>query len=331
MRNLKAADIERLRSCPGCSAALFITDRCPVGCAHCSVDSRSDSPTIADYDLFRGMLEGLCREPALEIVGITGGEPFVERRGLELATQMLAEAGKKIVLYSSGVWSKSETPAWVRGVLKRVSTIYLSTDLFHLQSISPQTFVAAAHAAAEWGCWIVVQTLENGDAPTRAIQYLETAFGPTYSESAEIVLCRPLPYGRAETLFHPAKPKPGAEYGACGILGSPLVRYDGRVTACCNEKVIMGGGSARLATKCRTTPDFSLALAKFRNDPLLKTIGTLGFGALSAHPKFAAVGRSEFGSICEACWAANDAAGPMEETSDELLHAISILGERQDS
>ena len=54
-------EIEDIRNERGRSTLLFITDRCPVGCAHCSVDSRRDSPTITDFELFGEIVEWLAR------------------------------------------------------------------------------------------------------------------------------------------------------------------------------------------------------------------------------------------------------------------------------
>ena len=53
------SEVERLRSEPGRAALLFITDRCPVGCLHCSVDSKPNSPKITDRPLFESVIDGL--------------------------------------------------------------------------------------------------------------------------------------------------------------------------------------------------------------------------------------------------------------------------------
>src|SRR2546421_2554616 len=103
MRRLSFADVEFARRTRGRSVLLFITDRCPVGCAHCSVDSRADSPSIADFALFGQIVDAICARPEVRVVGISGGEPFVERRGLTLAARKLFQASKDIVLYTSGV------------------------------------------------------------------------------------------------------------------------------------------------------------------------------------------------------------------------------------
>src|SRR5690349_10321921 len=112
MARLKLAEVERIRRSPGQSLLLFLTDRCPVGCQHCSVDSRPDSPSIEDFTLFEALLEGICNRPGLTTVGITGGEPFVERRGLVTAVEKFAAAGKQIVQYTSGVWANQTIPEW---------------------------------------------------------------------------------------------------------------------------------------------------------------------------------------------------------------------------
>src|SRR3954447_20648827 len=101
MRRLTFAEVEAARSDRGRSVLLFITDRCPVGCAHCSVDSRADSPSISDFDLFEQIVDAICARPEVDVVGISGGEPFVERRGLALAARRVADSGKALVLYTS--------------------------------------------------------------------------------------------------------------------------------------------------------------------------------------------------------------------------------------
>src|SRR5438309_11102932 len=96
-------EIEEIRRTRGRSTLLFITDRCPVGCAHCSVDSRADSPSITDFELFEQIVDAICARPEVRVVGISGGEPFVERRGLTVAAHKVVDAGKDLVLYTSGV------------------------------------------------------------------------------------------------------------------------------------------------------------------------------------------------------------------------------------
>ena len=59
MKSLHFAEVENLRTIPRKSLLLFLTDKCPVGCSHCSVDSRINSPTITNGNLFKEILNGI--------------------------------------------------------------------------------------------------------------------------------------------------------------------------------------------------------------------------------------------------------------------------------
>ena len=71
---LTLADIDAIRAQRQRSALLYLTDRCPVGCAHCSVGSRRDGPGISDFGLFTEIVDGLAASPALAVVGLSGNE-----------------------------------------------------------------------------------------------------------------------------------------------------------------------------------------------------------------------------------------------------------------
>ena len=62
----------------------------------------------------RGDRRVALRAADYDVVGISGGEPFVERRGLSLAARRITEEGKRLVVYTSGVWAKRpDPPAWI--------------------------------------------------------------------------------------------------------------------------------------------------------------------------------------------------------------------------
>ena len=305
---------------------LFLTDRCPVGCAHCSVDSRGDSPTITDFELFEEIVEAICTRPELELVGISGGEPFVERRGLAYASEQVVEAGKDLVVYTSGVWAtRPETQPWIRDVLRRCSCVFLSTDAFHEEKIQNARFVRAAHAIAEEGVWIVVQVLDIPRMVDKAEVLLREAFGERHTEFAEVHLIPPLPYGRGAVVFMRTKHTPGRAFGPCGAVAAPVIRYDGLVSACCNENVLMGGGPEQLRRRCGSKDELNGAIDDFYSDPLLRSIGGVGPGALTAHPRFADLADEEFTSICELCWKLLRRTESDEEP-DRVIQALDLVG-----
>jgi organic radical activating enzyme len=318
-------EIEAVRHAPGRSLLLFVTDRCPVGCAHCSVDSRADSPTITDFALFEQLVDALCAAPRLELVGISGGEPFAERRGLALASRRLAAAGKRQVVYTSGVWaSAARTPTWIREVLGRCSSVYLSTDAFHASRVPDGRYVRAARAIADAGAWIVVQVLDIEATIEAAERLLRDAFGPGYAAHAELRPVPPLTHGRGAGVFTQGGGGPGHAFGRCPFVASPLVRYDGGLAGCCNESVVMGHGPERLRRRAGSGAELTAALDAFANDPLLRAIGGVGLGALTAAPHFADLAERSCANGCDLCWQLLDRSPPAGEP-EPLLELLDVL------
>src|SRR5688572_5812988 len=177
---LRYDEVEAARRTTGRSVLLFLTDRCPVGCKHCCVDSLPGSVTITDFDLFEGIVNTICALPDLRLVGISGGEPFVEKRGLVYAVNALHRADKGIVLYTSGVWGAAAPPAWIVEVIAKTRCVFLSTDKYHRMSIDRRKFVLAAQCIAAIGVWIVVQTLDDAAEAAEAESLLRDALGSSW-------------------------------------------------------------------------------------------------------------------------------------------------------
>jgi organic radical activating enzyme len=318
--------IETLRRAPGRAITLFITDRCQVGCDHCSVDSRADSPTIADFELFEQILNWTAAQPELEVVTITGGEPFVERRGLALTTQRLGAAGKVLVVSTSGVWAAgARVPAWIHDVLARCDCVYLSTDAYHAAAIDDAVLVNAAREIAAAEAWLVLQVLDNASAREQAADLLNRAFGGRWDQHAEINMIPPLRQGRGLTVIQPSAPVEGRSFGPCPLVHAPVIRYDGRISGCGNDDVIMGSGPARLRRCASAAVELDDAIATLRADPLLRVIGDSGFEALTRHPKLRELADQTFSSNCELCWKALER---MPDGSDPELDALAALTEK---
>ncbi|MFC4031846.1 hypothetical protein ACFO3J_10180 [Streptomyces polygonati] len=303
MRRLTLSGVEAARAVPGRAALLYLTDRCPVGCAHCSVDSLPLGPRITDGERFGQVLDTLCAEPALSVVGISGGEPFLERAALTAAVRRLTEAGKRVVPYTSGYWGRSwPPPPWVGEVLRLSSCLVLGADAFHAARLPAGALANAVRAAAGAGTWVVCQVLE-GEAEHRAAEEaLRGALGDGWEAYAEIGAVPLLPYGRAGELRPPGAAGPAARPlsgpGRCTAAGTPVVRYDGRVSACCNEVVAMGGGPAALRHRI-TDPG---VLPRLAADPYLTALTTLGAAAVTALPRLRDLADEPVTGLCDLCW-----------------------------
>jgi hypothetical protein len=327
MRHLRVKDLFIDRFTPGMSVLLFITDRCPVGCAHCSVDSRRDSPTISDYALFGEIIDAICADRSIELVGISGGEPFIERRGLTLAMRKLAAADKNIALYTSGVWARTgDQPAWIRKILPLASCVLLSTDGFHAEAVDVARFTSAARAISAAGVPVIVQVLNTPGEVDEAKRLLHGAFGSDWERWADLSFIEPLSYGRGAAIFARPPAQPAASVGACSLLTAPVIRYDGTVTPCCNEPLIMGRGPSRLRKKAASGADVTEALNAVRSDALLGAIATVGAGAITAHPDYAHLAAAQVHGICDLCWRLQDATvAPLGDRGNKLLTLLPLL------
>ncbi|HZN16633.1 MAG TPA: hypothetical protein VFB84_00285 [Micromonosporaceae bacterium] len=319
MTALTLAEINRLRATPGATVVLFLTDRCPVGCAHCSVSATATSPTIRDWPLFTEVVRGVCGLTAVQAVAVTGGEPFAARRGLCYAVDELRAAGKAIVVFTSGYWATGSVPEWTGRVLASTATVFLSTDSFHARALAarrplsgaapelPRHIRNAAAAITAAGCHLVVQVL-NEPGLAEAVR--------THLPDAEVSVVGALATGRGADAFAPGPRRPAAQLGRCTLLNSPTIRYDGTVTACCNESVITGSGPAALRRRVTRADEVAGALASLRAEPVAAVMARFGPPALPT----LAVG--SYHSICEACW-----QGHADAAADKRVHAYAtVLG-----
>ncbi|MET7333177.1 radical SAM protein [Nonomuraea sp. NPDC005650] len=308
MRRLTLADTDELRATPGATVVLFLTDRCPVGCAHCSVASRPDGPSITDRELFVELVAGIAATEEVRAVAVTGGEPFAERFGLRHAVRALSEAGKDVVLFTSGYWASAGPPRpWVRSVLRSVSTVFLSVDGFHLPFVDRDRVRSAMTAIRDADCHLILQTLGEPD-PALA------------GDSAEVNVITPIPQGRGREVFRAHPYRPLVDLGPCPLVKSPTVRYDGTVTACCDEAVIMGAGPSGLRTTVRSRAEVPDALRAFRHAPLLRVIGSHGPRALVS---LLGAG-STYRNVCGACWRAHRIV-ERSPLAERLVTAVAAL------
>ncbi len=324
-RKLKFEEIELARRTPGRSLLLFMTDRCPVGCAHCSVDSRPNSPTISDFSKYEYIVNWISARPHLTTVGITGGEPFVERRGLTLAVENIAHAGKDIVLYTSGIWAKPKLAPWIREVLQQVNCVFLSTDSFHSKTVDDESFVKAAQTIAAEGTWLVIQVLAFPETVRRAHKLLEKAFGDDYNNYAELNLTQPLRNGRGVSVFDERPGKLGRDFGRCHLLASPVIRYDGVVSACCNEGIIMDRNEPRLRRLFHSKQDIEQSILDFENDPLLQAFAQVGLGSVTSLPGLTDLANQEFANVCTLCSAIRQRMSEMGDSGNDLVSILNLM------
>jgi hypothetical protein len=301
---LTLEDIELARRTPGRAALIFLTDRCPVGCAHCSVDSRPDGPRVHDLDALQAYVSGILAAPAIELVGITGGEPFTERRALPATVRQIVAAGRRAVVYTSGVWARPEgTPGWITQLLPQIATVVRGGARVHVVRRGRGRVGIALRCLGQAGTPVVIQVIDDGSTPSEVRAAVDGVRAELPSARMAIKTTALLPYGRSEG----SGDIPGhGDHLACGLVHSPTLRYGGEVLACCNEQLVMGAGPGRLRRNATTAGEVTEAMSEFRQDPLLRAIGAVGPRALLDLPELAPLRTRRRRDLCSTCWAIND-------------------------
>jgi hypothetical protein len=165
--------------------------------------------------------------------------------------------------------------------------------------------------------------IEGDAASQRTVALLEDAFGERWAEYAEIHQVPLLPYGRAADLLQRAATAPGRDFGACHLARSPVIRYDGKTSVCCNEAVIMGHGPEALRRQCDDADELAQAFTHLDQHALLRAIGDVGPGLLTIDPRLQDLSERRYKSICELCWEMVERLNGVSD--DALLQAASGL------
>jgi hypothetical protein len=310
VRRYTHADTVALRAQARRTALLMITDKCPVSCPHCSVGSLPTGPSVTDWPLFDQLLTGIASLEGLHVVAISGGEPFSDRRALVRAVDHLRGAGKDIIVFSSGYWARPERPPqWIADVLRATSTVFLSTDGFHQGRVAVKRFVHAVGHVADAGCRIVVHTLDEKDGVARLTDLLRDRIAG-WEAIGEVVPIAALAQGRGRAIFGTGRTFALHELSRCRNTASPTIRYDGVVTGCCNEGLVMGGGPSGLRPAVRNASEMRDALADLSGHPVLRTVASAGPSGLPGLLEDVAPEAAEdlrnarFADVCGPCWVA---------------------------
>jgi hypothetical protein len=138
-------DFEERRWRPGQMMGVILTDRCPVGCNHCSVSALMENAGPDSNPDFAAHMAQLAALRDIEVVFITGGDPFVHLDELEDSVAALVAAGKRVVLHSAGYWGADPAiESRARAVLDRIDTLVLGVDLYHRIGVTDEALVGAA-------------------------------------------------------------------------------------------------------------------------------------------------------------------------------------------
>lgn len=302
-RALTLDEITRYRKIKGQSILLFITHRCPVGCSHCSVNASPLSPGIKDYELFNRLVEGLSKLNELKLIGISGGEPFGERKGLESAVNILHGAGKQCVIYTSGFWGTKKIPRWINNILNKTSACFLGIDSFHEEKISSLALLDASIAILERQAGLILQYIDNEENLAITGELISNIHSRGYRQNIWLNPIPLLPFGRAESACNSQMEITADRFMGCDALNSMMLTYDGGLFVCCNEQRLseQDGFFPQIKKTVSNILELHEAVDEFEHNSYFSIIKNFGFRFLLNHPGYASFKSKRYSNMCSLC------------------------------
>ena len=269
------------------TVSFFLTRRCTGRCRHCGAWSTRSAENDFTKEDVRRFIAQIKETPAIEVVGLSGGEVFVVKEVFDVAVDGLRENGIPFTFVTNASWAKDERIA--RETLGRyVGTLGmgLSADSFHQEFIPIARVVNAARAAESLGIpYVVRATMRATERPGEIEKRLMDAGLP----DREKIAYAPVMYiGKAREEIDPYQFPDENPGGPCLSLRTPFIFPNGDVFACCGEAANIDGGHPLFLGNLNETRLADL-VKKYEIDPVLKAIYAVGPRALyertGAQPK----------------------------------------------
>ena len=291
------------------SLGIHLTMRCPLRCAHCSVDSGPDRHETVDGPLLLRRLEEAGRTGHLKRLSLSGGEPFLMRSLLSGILEIAERYGIATVINTAAHWASTRERA--RNALKPfppIAELAVSADEYHLDFVPLENVRHAAEAGLDMGLVtsLVIRAWEGEDDPF--VHTLRTAVGEDVWNRAKLEIDIIKHVGRGEALPRRTPPVPVAPEhipeGYCRSADQAVIDHDGTVFACCNTAGARSAPHLRLGHL--STDSLPGITAKADRNLLLQAIRVWGPAALGKMIRDAGLGHRlaphySDRSICKMC------------------------------
>lgn len=213
-----------------------LTMRCPLECAHCSVDSGPWRKETVDGNLLASRIEEMGRDGRIRLVMVSGGEPFSARDALRKVLEAAEPWGISVFVLTSGIWAKGREAAdRTLDAFPSLRYVGFSLDEYHEPFVPMEDVKSGVLAALARGLLVDLTIRVWDPEGDPYLDRIAETFGDELLSRVGIDLERIVPVGRARGLPQAGVEElPGLPAGACDSAHQPVIDTDGTVVGCCN-------------------------------------------------------------------------------------------------
>ncbi|WP_274030201.1 radical SAM protein [Streptomyces sp. MMBL 11-1] len=264
---MELAELVSRRPYPAAGLLLGLTRRCPLRCAHCSTGSdlfAREEPDAGQLERFVGSFN---EENRPDVVMLTGGEPLLLPALAERLSVLAHRAGSRTALLSgmffarsgntrpdgnrpgshrgrgdggtgrTGRGGKAIPPAILRAI-RSVDHFSASLDVHHEREVPRADVFRALHRIRDEGVAVSFHLTGTG-ASDPYLADITRAVEKEFGGRVPCLVNEVRPFGRAASWARPARIGPDpAVASPCSMAAWPVVAFDGRVLACCNQDTV---------------------------------------------------------------------------------------------
>lgn len=319
---MELAELVARRPFPAGGLLIGLTRRCPLSCGHCSTGSGPLTRQEPDPGQLERFVSSFTGENRPDVVMLTGGEPLLLPALAERLSTLARRSGSRTALLSGMFFARGGRPgrgAAPRGgtagggprrrggaaippailrAIRSVDHFSASLDVHHEREVSRAEVFRALHLVREEGVAVSLHLTGTGGSDP----YLAGLTRAVWEEFGGEVPClvnEVRPFGRAASWARAARTGPDpAEASPCSMAAWPVVAFDGRVLACCNQDTVdRRPVPAHLDLGHIAEDDWGTVRRRALESPMLRMLRTVGPAHLAA--RYGSGPRP--GSYCDGC------------------------------
>lgn len=278
-------ELAALRNKPCAGLFLALTRRCPLSCSHCSTESELSSEQHP-ADPFVSLIDSFTPDARPSVILMSGGEALLRPELVSWLAERARVVGTRSYLLTGMYWARQGRLASgaVEGALRSVDHVAMSLDEFHEREVSRADVFHAAHwLRDQLGKQVSFQLTGRGDDDPY-LDALVSDVRTEFRDEVPILVGLVQPVGRAARLVpHPSLLEERRDLTArpCDRASWPLVHWDGRVFACCNQELVARSGADHLVVGSAWNDPWPRLQERLLTRPMLRAIRALGPTAIA--------------------------------------------------